>query len=123
MLKTNSKELKNKINNYILENFYSDDFKGNYQDLKEIKEYIKAKYTTEKKGQFLKGLYRSDLEAFTSWAQGLPSVAVFDYYYSNYWQIVDIVGDLLEQTEEERNKYDNEESAKLLTKLIYKEIF
>lgn len=123
MLRTNSKELKNKINNYIIDNFYNDDFKGNYNDLDEVKEFIINKFIIEKLTPNYKNYYKSKYEAFKSWAQGLPSVALFDYYYTDYYRIVDIVGDLLEQTETEREKYDNEQASELLTKLIYREIF
>ena len=123
MLRTNSKELKNKINNYIIDNFYNDDFKGNDDDINEIKEFIKNKFISEKLTPNYKNYYKTTYEAFKSWAQGLPSIALFDYYYNNYYMMVDIVGDLLEQTKKERNKYDNEQASELLTKLIYKEIF
>lgn len=62
----------------------------------------------------------SELELFERWAQGLPSAFNFDYYLGG--QAVDDLGDILEETEEEKNRYSDQQAKELLTYLIYREI-
>jgi hypothetical protein len=50
----------------------------------------------------------------------LPSVINTLYYY-NRSAITDL-GDILEETEDERNRYTESQAEKLLTKLIYRTI-
>ena len=60
-------------------------------------------------------------ELFEDWARGLTSAIPSDFW-TYHEDPRDILGDILEQTEAERKKYTEEESALLLTRLIYREI-
>ena len=55
-----------------------------------------------------------------SWCQGLPSVIDTCYYYNR--SAVEDLGDILEETEEERNRYTEQDAERLLSCLIYREI-
>lgn len=57
--------------------------------------------------------------AFFNWAQGLALGQMFAYYYE---PAVDILGNILEETEEEKARYTESEAEELLTKLIYREV-
>lgn len=62
----------------------------------------------------------SEYDLFKEWAQGLSCCGLFDYYY--HPEAREILGDILEETEEERNKYTEEQAEELLTNLIYREL-
>lgn len=63
---------------------------------------------------------RSYQEAFEEWAAGLPAILDTRYYYNV--SAVDLLGDMLEETAEERAKYDESDAEHLLTYLIFREI-
>ena len=62
----------------------------------------------------------SEFNAFRDWLQGLPSIFDPMYYYKG--SAVQVLGDILEETEEERSKYTESDAEEMLTKLIYREI-
>lgn len=126
MLKTNSKQVKEKIDAYILASFrdYAQR-EAEGRDIKEVKDYIARCVLGEKLG--FKGDHWHSMEkqgfksleaVFFDWCQGLPSVLDCDYYYNVC--AVDLVGDILEQTEEERNRYTEPKAEKLMTSLLYR---
>jgi len=48
---------------------------------------------------------------------------VFDYYtYRDETNPVNILGDILEETEAERNRFNEDKAAEMMTKLIYREV-
>lgn len=126
MLKTNSKQVKEKIKAYILEHFkdyYNDnkeyikeDFKNNDQIFSYIIKVIKSEYMHEIKrnNNYL------TFNVFKNYCSGLPSVLKCEYYYNI--SAVDLVGDILEQTEQEKSKYTEAQAEELMTKLLYKEL-
>lgn len=134
MLKTNSKVFTNKIDNYIKET---------------AADYIREQYTEDgetytRNGRALDLDAREDLataildifqdeklthdmqyaagrvsrfDMFRNWASGLAMGSTFLYY----WNIcaVDLLGDMLEETAEERARYDESQAAEMLTRVIY----
>lgn len=124
MLRTNTKAVKAKIQKYIIDNFCPDDYTSNPpQEFGEIGRFILQTFRKEKyslKEDFI--FYRnSEALAFEDWAAGLPGILnTADYYCIN--SAVDILGDILEETEQEKAKYTEEASEKLLTSLIYREL-
>ena len=124
MLRTNSKEVKEKVKNWIINNFDWSNYEGYYTKPKtyeEIKETIALICWHEKSYQVLR-LHDSLQNMFIEWCQGLPSLIDTASYYC-HGSAVDLVGDILEQTKEERAKYSEVEAEKLMTHLIFKEIF
>jgi hypothetical protein len=61
-----------------------------------------------------------EYNAFIDWCAGLPSVIDTCYYYNR--SAVHDVGEILEQTQNERARYTESDAEKLLTYLIYREI-
>ena len=76
--------------------------------------FIKECYSTENQRK----LYKTEFQAFEHWAQGL-SLEMFTYYLHT---AVNLLGDLLEESSEERAKFTQEQAEQLLTKLIYREL-
>ena len=124
MLKTNSKQAAANIRAYILNNFNPydeqprewpeaaayilDTFRDEYRVAETIKKYHRA------------GRYISEQTLFEDWAAGLPSILDTCYYYTR--AAVDDLGEILEETAEERAKYSEEQAEQLLTRLIYREL-
>ena len=123
MLRTNTKAVKAKIQNYIINNFCPDDYTSDPpQEFGEIAKFILQKFRSEKyslEEDFR--FYKTEQAAFEDWAAGLPGLLnTADYYCSN--SAVDILGDILEETEQEKAKYTETEAENLLTFLIYREL-
>lgn len=120
MLKTNSKKVIQKIKNWIIEN---SDFEG-YDDLPVKNPSSFADYAANIYFIFNqeKANYRdSEQEAFIDWLAGLPaSINSADYYYNN--SSVAVLADILEETSEERSRFDELEAEHLMSYLIYKAI-
>lgn len=125
MNKTNNKKVINNLKFYIINNC---DF-SNYNCIKQpknedFKEYAKAIYQ-----DFINCVYSTinekkyfnfnEFNAFIYYMLGLPSHGLGDYYYNNANKIL---GDILEESEEERHRYNKDKSEKLLTYLIYRTI-
>lgn len=134
MLKSNSKEAKRKIQNYIMKNSLSafcDDknyLKENFADWKERFPYndnsfpdrakwIYKKFKAEKR--YEQKFYKNEEELFESWAQGLACNGLFLHYLGNAKKIVAYI---LEQDAKQTEKYSNDNAEKLLTHLIYREV-
>ena len=129
MLKTNSKAAKRNIMNYIrettaagLEN-YENPKKYDTSNDAELAAYIWDIFQGEKY-YTLETIKRRNMlmyAIFEEWAQGLPSCGLGDYWVYNP-DPRDTLGDILEQSKEQRNRYTMEEAAAQLTYLIYREI-
>lgn len=123
MLKTNSKKAKENIRNYIIDNFTAE----NYTDTPptewhEIAVFIYDTFRSEKYNCPQDYRYYNGMEsyAFTDWCQGLPSVLDTCYYYNR--SAVEDLGNILEQTIIERNRYGEDQAERQLTALIYQTI-
>lgn len=124
MYKTNSKAARENLRKYIIDNVDV----CNYPGTKEPETFTQAARLIL--GTFRKEYYSSaeskryfhnnEYAAFESWASGLPSILDCCYWYNR--PAVDDLGEILNQTKEERNKYSEESACKMLTKLIYREI-
>lgn len=118
MLRTNSKAVKERVRAYILENTNSDELGENPTQAEAFqyiaKTFIRAEYSNAWQRK------RNLQEAFTWWAQGLP-FNFCDFFYNVC--AVDLVGDWLEQTKEERNKYTEQEAEKLACYLCFSQLY
>lgn len=125
MLKTNTKQARENIKKYIVSIYdetvdYSNcGIDTNKKDFEDIKEVIKTIFNLEV------GHYRSrqigEYKAFFEWCQGLPSIIDTCYYYNR--SAKDDLGNILEETEEEKARFTEEQAEERLTHLIYKELF
>ena len=137
MLRTNSKQARENVRNYILENFIPDNYEPDFwQNIEKYRKnsfyeldkfscaahFIYGCFISEKWSMREDHLYYNNSEraAFGDWCAGLPSVLGTCYYYNR--SAVDDLGAILEQTENEKNKYSESEAEYLLTTLIYREI-
>lgn len=124
MLKTNTKKARENLRGYIINNFDP----SNY-DLDSIPEtwdeiaaciletFREEKYYTL---EYMKKAGISEQQAFTEWASGLPSILDTCYFYNR--SAVDDLGEILEETQEERNKHSEHDAEICLTHLIYREL-
>ena len=122
MIKTNSKEMKQKIRSLINDLFDASSYDREDLNSAPVEEKIAfiAKTCWSEKGFEVKKHYMTYQEMFIDWCQGLPSVIDTALYYCHE-SAVDLLGAMLEQTEEERNKYSEIEAEKMISYLIYRE--
>lgn len=130
-LRTNSKAFKKNLINYIREESadyiaadYSEEYTANF-DLADDNDLCRCIYNIYKAEKFYNENYIrhnqiTDYQNFKDWAQGLALGGLFTYYYNV--SAIKLLGDMLEQTETERNKYEESEAEETLTRLIYREI-
>lgn len=125
MIKTNSKKAIENIKSYIMENYSADSYN-------EDSEQAKAKSFEEIAAVILKDVKRvkgADVnqysrytwgDAFIDWAQGLPGLLDTCYYYNR--SAADDLAGILEETEEEKARYEERAAEKMLSSLIFREL-
>lgn len=121
MLKTNSKQARENVKAYIINNFVFEPYGEKVEEPKTFKEisiYIMDAFRIEKVKYDKRKMNIPDL--FEEWCQGLPSVLDTCYYYNR--SAVEDLGDILEETQEERSKYTEQQAEERLTYLIYREL-
>lgn len=125
MLRTNSKKAIENLKKWTVEHFDADgynDFNGDENNFSDCAKFIYRVFLREKY-EGAENYYRntSMQDIFADWCADLPSVLdTADYYYTR--SAVDVLGDILEQTEEERNRYTEAEAEKCMTYLLYRTI-
>lgn len=123
MLKTNSKEAAENIRAYIMNCFTPENYTDNPpEDFPEIARFILAVFKSEKYStpEDFRYYRNNELAAFADWCAGLPSVLDTCYYYNR--SAVDDLGATLEETDEEKARYTEEQAEQTLTMLIYREL-
>lgn len=123
MLKTNSRKARENLRAYIQNHFdcssYTDTEPETFPQMCAM---IFKTFQAEKfySMEYVKAHRMTELQVFEEWCSGLPSILDTCYYYNR--SAVDDLGDILEQTEQQRNKYSERAAEKLLTSLIYRTI-
>lgn len=118
MLKTNSKQARENIRKYILDRFDSSNYniEKEPEGFGEVSAFILETFRDEKTNwQKI-----PEVDLFADWAAGLPSVLDTCYYYNR--SAVDDLGEILNETQAERDKYSEDKAQKLLSYLIYREL-
>lgn len=124
MRKTNSKIVIEKIRKILVDcNNFAIDCGYNFEEVTDWKAAGKNIYNAFY-NEYLKNNNRCKLatsEIFYYWMSGLPTACRVsdDIFLSS---AIDFLGDLLEQTSEERNKFDNEQAEKTACNIIFREI-
>ena len=121
MLKTNSKKAKENLKNYIIEHFDGTNYGiETPQEFKELAKIILDTFEAEKYRPYDQALrlHMTREDVFEEWASGLPSIIDTCYYYNR--SAIDDLGEILEQTEQERNRYTQSQAEKTLTRLIFR---
>lgn len=116
MLKTNSKQVKEKVRAFISSIFDASSYGREDLNSASIEEKINFIACTcwAELGHEVTRRGASHQEMFINWCQGLPSLIDTASYYC-YASAVDLVGNMLEQTKEE-------EAERLLSYMIYREV-
>ena len=123
MLKTNNKKARENARNYIIAGFTPEGYTDNPpQESPEIARFILATFRNEKYHlpQDFRYYRNNELAAFADWCAGLAGVLDTCYYYNR--SAVDDLGAILEETEEEKAHYTEEQAENTLTFLIYREL-
>lgn len=123
MLKTNSKKAAENIRAYIIDNFKPENYTDNPpQKFHQIAVFILDTFRREKYHlpEDFRYYLHCELSAFRDWCAGLPSVLDTCYYYNR--SSVDDLGAILEETEQEKARYTEQQAEQLLTDLIYREL-
>lgn len=124
MLKTNSKEVKAKVRQYIMDGFdpeaygyekYYNIDKGNFSCVAHA--IFDSLYTEKIKNDNTK---LSKYEHFKDWMQGLCDMINSSYYYNV--SAVDLLAEWLEETEEEKERFTEEKAEETITRLLYCEL-
>lgn len=116
MLSFNSKKAHENLRKYIVDHY---DATG-YDDIKDSNEFNVVAKNIWKIFSEEKFSAPKNFETFETWLQGLPSVLDARYYYNR--SAVDDLGEILEETEEEKEKYSEEQAERTLSFRIYEEI-
>lgn len=123
MLKTNSKKAAENIRAYIVKNFTPENYTETPpEEWHEIAAFILDTFRKEKYNcsEDFRYYHNSEIAAFLDWSAGLPGVLDTCYYYNR--SAVDDLAELLEETEQEKARYTEEQAEKTLTTLIYREL-
>lgn len=119
MLRTNSKQAIANIRAYIINGFNGENYGIETPDtFEEVAKFIYNTFADEYLYEYNRR--RIEQEVFIEWCAGLPSVIDTCYFYNR--SAVEDLGNILEETEAERNKYTEAEAEEMLTRLIYREI-
>jgi len=123
MLKTNTKKARANIRAYIIDNYTPDSYGfPETTDFHTIAANILETFRNEKpySADYIRKHHAPELEIFKTWCAGLPSIIDTCYYYNR--SAVDDLGAILEETDEEKSKYNESDAENLLTYLIYREL-
>lgn len=112
-MRTNTKEIKDRIKNYLLANV-DDENENNFSSFEELAKYIKSE---------LLRIYGNTYQStFREYMQGIPNEAATTMFYSHYYNYNVILGGILGESEAEYNKYTPEKAVDLGVWLFYREI-
>lgn len=123
MLRTNSKKAAENIRAYIVDGFAPEGYTDNPpQEFPKIAAFILDIFRSEKYHlpEDRRYYHGCELSAFRDWCAGLPSVFDTCYFYNR--SAVDDLGAILEETEQEKTRYTEQQAEQLLTSLIYREL-
>lgn len=123
MLRTNSKKAAENIRAYIVDRSAPEVYTDNPpQDWPEIAAFILDTFRNEKSRCIsdVRYYHGSEAAAFADWCAGLPSVLNTCYFYNR--SAVNDLGAILEETEQEKARYTEQQAEQLLTSLIYREL-
>lgn len=122
MLRTNSKKAIDNLKKWTVEHFDADgynDFNGDKNNFSDCAKFIYRVFLREKY-EGAEHYYRNTRmqDIFADWCAGLPSVLdTADYYYTR--RAVDVLGEILEETDEEKARYTQTQAEKLLSALLW----
>ncbi len=122
MLRTNSKKAIENLKKWTVDHFNADDygdFDGDKNNFSDCAKFIYRVFLREKY-EGAENYYRNARmqDVFVDWCAGLPSVLnTADYYYTR--SAVDVLGEILEETEQEKARYTETQAENLLSALLW----
>lgn len=125
MLRTNCKQVKEALKAYIVDNYDGENYEAGTpeaeaQTFEEKARVILADVKRVKGYEVKRSNRYTWQDAFCDWCAGLPSLLDCSYHYNV--SAVDLLGDMLDETEDERNRYTEQEAEEMLDKLLYREL-
>lgn len=117
MLKTNSKKAINNIRQYIIDNYTGETTVPENSDFSVYAWHVYDEFWTTYVYPANRKPYQ---EQFVEWLSGLPSSFDAGFWYNR--SAIKDLGDILEETEEERARFTDSQAEVMLSKLIYREI-
>ena len=121
MLHANSKQAHENLKQYIRRNYNPtgrDGLAEDTADFTDIAKSIMKTFESEKKYYAAHRYSKEDI--FVEWCAGLPSVLDTCYYCDRF--AVDDLGEILEETEEEKKRFTESQAEDKLTRMIYQEL-
>ena len=119
MIKTNSKEARQGIREYLLENYCPDGY-DEYEEtssLKQIARNVLSCFYDEKVKYDSRKMIFEDL--FLEWLSGLPTILNADYYLHSAKAVL---GDILQESQEERDRFSEQQAEEQLGRMIWSEL-
>ena len=125
MLKSNSKEVKKAVRKYIMDAFNPCDYAElsgvDRENFSEVSTAILATFYEEKKHDYSFKSGRCSLfDLFRDWCSGLAQIIGGCWYYNE--NPVDLVGDWMQETEEEKNRFSVSDAERMIDYLIFREL-
>ena len=121
MLKANSKKAKENLCNYIAAYYTGENYDLTpTEDIHEIARNILNAFESEKYYSYEYAMRHnmSRLDVFEDWCRGLPSIFDCGFVYNR--SAIKDLGDILEESEAERNRFTEEQAEDLLIRLIFR---
>ena len=135
MLKTNSKKAKENLKKYIMvksesafqfdKSYYSKNISGEFfpykdNDFNHRAAYIWEKFKAEKQHTYKQSYFNFyNFEVFKDWGQGLACNQLFTFLLHT---AVDDLGAILEENEQEKTKFSEDQASEKMFCLMYREI-
>ena len=125
MIRSNSKKACENIRDYIMQDKDYLDECAAYDNRKlettdEYLAYAWDMFHEQEKWQIEQNYHCANFGIFLDWARGLALGGLFCYYYNR--SAKDDLGAILEETEEEKAKYTEQQAEEMLSRLIYREM-
>ena len=125
MIRTNSKQAAENVRKYILQDSDYLTERAQYDGRKvesdnELIAYAWDIFKDEKRYEIERNYSNPNFGIFLDWARGLAMGNLFCYYYNR--SAVDDLGAILEETEEEKSRYTEQQAEETLSRLIYREM-
>ena len=114
-MRTNTKEVKDRIKNYLLENV-DDENGNNFTSFEELAKYIKS--------ELVRIFRNTNQSTFKDYLAGLPSnnMAADTMFYFHYHDYNIVLGEILGESEAEYSKFTPEKAVDLSVWLFYREL-
>ena len=118
-LRSNSKIVRERVRSWVMETATDYDEKP-FKTFRDAAEHIDTEFIGQWYSESRSRANRQ--EAFTDWTQGGPCGGVFDFWIYYQTDHIELVGNILEDTEQERARFTYDEAARFMVYLIYSEV-